>query len=150
MTIKLSQITIRKPTLEELVAVRRLRNIVLSNGDKIGMSDFKPTEADLKPTAIHEAAFDGDKLVSTVRVDPVAADESVYFVSRMATDPAYQDQGIGALVLRAAEQVAIERGAKHIALHSRPEAQEFYIKAGYHSDPDVHDDSITMIKAAVK
>lgn len=123
-------ITIRTPAVRELGSIRTLRHEVLF-GDKELKHRLGPSEADLKSTAIHMAAFDGDEVVSAVRIDPVAEQKGVFIVTRMVTCEAYRGQGIGAKVLSAAEDLAIKAGAKSFILDSRPKAEQFYAHLGY-------------------
>jgi predicted GNAT family N-acyltransferase len=123
-------ITIRVPKLSELGQIRTLRHEELV-GDAQETITYEPTPADLNSTAIHMAAFDGDEVISAVRIDPIVDQGGVFLVSRMVTRDAYRGQGIGAEVLIAAEAAAIKAGAKSFILDSRPKAEQFYTRLGY-------------------
>ena len=84
---------------------------------------------DHNPDTIHLAAFDGDRLVTSVRLDK--GTDGNYLVRRMATEPAFQGRGLGAKVLLVAEKIAFERGARTIVAHARRSAVGFYEKMGY-------------------
>ncbi len=123
-------IEIRQPFKNELGKARALRDQELK-GNPPTANQFEPTEDDLSPLAIHMAAFDSEEVVATVRADAHPDDNSVYFISRMATSSEYRKRGIGMGVLLAIENEAKARGAKGFVLTSRPDATGFYKKAGY-------------------
>jgi N-acetylglutamate synthase-like GNAT family acetyltransferase len=52
-------------------------------------------------------------------------------IRSMAVEEEWRGKGIGAIVLKALEQIAIEKGAKKIILHARDHAVKFYEKNGY-------------------
>ena len=81
-----SQIVIRQPSPDELAAVRTLRLEEL-NGDQPLPESVEPTKADQ---------------------DPQAEPPGTHHVSRMVTRHDHRGQGIGAQVLSAAEQAAVE------------------------------------------
>ncbi len=122
-------ITIRQPKPSELQAVRQLRYEVLDADKGLPLKTSSDTDAD--PASVHMAAFDGDRLVCTVRLGPLEDDARVYRVRRMATSESHRNQGLGAKVLAAAEQEAIRRGAIAFVLDARPPARSFYARAGY-------------------
>jgi len=146
-----SKITIRQPRPGELEAVRDLRYQVLDK-DK-GLPRKTSSDTDEVASSVHMAAFYGNRVVSTVRLNPLVDDPHVYLVRRMATDVEYRGEGIGSRVLRAAEAEAINRGAESFVLHAREKAATFYARAGYEPTGEhvVHDGdvNITMTKRAV-
>ena len=144
-----ANIIIRQPSLDELTKVRTLRHEELQ-GDRPIATPLEPTTDDLKPSAIHIVAFDGDKVVSAVRADPNPNDSSVYCVSRMVTEVNYRKQGIGTQVLKGVETEAIMRGAKGIVLFARVTALGFYEQAGYWNTQIVKDDNYVMVKQVQK
>lgn len=98
---------------------------------KLGITDEKRlSENDDLPGVVHAAAFQDGKMVSTVRLDPRGSTET-FMVRRMVTDPAYRGLGFGSLLLTAAEEEAIARGAQQFMLYARPEAVDFYKQQGY-------------------
>lgn len=50
---------------------------------------------------------------------------------QMAVDTSFQGKGVGAALLDFAEQIVRERKLKHISLHARISAKDFYAKYGY-------------------
>jgi GNAT superfamily N-acetyltransferase len=121
-------IDVRRPTESELSDVLGLRFRVLDEPLGIPRKTVIGRH-DQDPKAVHMAAFVGDTIVSTVRFDMV--NEGSYLVRRMATDPEYRGNGIGSLVMEAAEAAVIERGARTIVLHARKRAVPFYERLGY-------------------
>ncbi|HEY2003763.1 MAG TPA: GNAT family N-acetyltransferase [Candidatus Saccharimonadia bacterium] len=127
--IAVTDIIIRQPTLRELEAVSRLRHEALDEDKSIPPKG--PTDTDKLSSTIHMAAFAGDAIICTVRLNPIDDDPNVYLVRRMATKSDYRNQGVGARVLRAAEAEAVKRGAKAFVLDARLEARNFYARSGY-------------------
>ena len=110
-------------------AVLRLRYEVLDK--TVGLPEkTEVSNMDKNPATIHMAAFDSGTVVSTVRFDQYP-DEETYLVRRMATQPDRQGEGIGTVVFRAAEQLAIKNGARKVMLHARLGAVSFYEHLGY-------------------
>jgi ribosomal protein S18 acetylase RimI-like enzyme len=91
----------------------------------------KGSEQDEKESeCIHIAAFDQDGVPrATGRLQFNSHDESQ--VRYMAVDPAFRNQGIGALVLEALEEQARIHKSKYIVLEARDLAVPFYKRAGY-------------------
>lgn len=52
-------------------------------------------------------------------------------IRSMAVEEEWRGKGIGAIVLKALEKIAIKKGAKKIILHARDHAVKFYEKNGY-------------------
>jgi ribosomal protein S18 acetylase RimI-like enzyme len=52
-------------------------------------------------------------------------------IRSMAVEEEWRGKGIGAMVLKELEQIAIEKGAKKIILHARDNAVKFYECNGY-------------------
>ncbi|NTW62061.1 GNAT family N-acetyltransferase [Candidatus Saccharibacteria bacterium] len=97
---------------------------------------------DLNSDIVHVAAFDGDKVVSTVRLERYICKQTpTYLVRKMATDPNYQRRGIGGDVLKMAEQIIRKKGVNKLILHARPEAIKFYKSLGYklNGRTEIHD-----------
>lgn len=56
---------------------------------------------------------------------------------QMAVDLTYQGRGVGAMILRYAENFCLLNEYTRIELHARCSAEDFYRKAGYRSEGDV-------------
>jgi ribosomal protein S18 acetylase RimI-like enzyme len=124
-------IIVRQPGDTDFEGILELRWRVLD--EPISCSrETELTKNDLRPEAIHVAAFDGNVVISTVRLDPYPKlGEHVYLVRKMATDPKYRRRGIGADVLLEAERISAGRGVTRLVLHSRPDSVAFYKTLGY-------------------
>lgn len=124
----MTEYIIRQPLPAELHRVQALRHEVL-DPQRAVPSDVALGPKDFDPAYIHMAAFDEGVVVSTVRLDPLS--DRWYTVRKMATKEALHGQGLGRLVLQAAEREAVGRGATAFQLDSRREAIGFYEKLGY-------------------
>ena len=78
--------------------------------------------------ATHFLAFDGEKAVATCRV---FQKNGQFILGRFAVLKEYRKQGVGRLLLNAAEQKVKELGGSELILHSQLRAKEFYEKCGY-------------------
>lgn len=107
-----------------------------------------PSQDDLLESAIHMAAFDGERVVSVVRALPLHDDPTVYSISRMATDEGYRGRGIGRKVMMSVEDTAKEAGAKYFALYARPTAIGFYERLGYKQTSEFNGEEPLMVKEA--
>jgi predicted GNAT family N-acyltransferase len=139
---------VRVPDTAELDAVQQLRHAVLDPA-KLVSTELQLGPKDFDPRTIHVAAFAGERVVSTVRLDP--QDEGVYSVRKMATAEDYRGRGIGRSVLSYAETLAWMQGARVFTLDSRESAIPFYTRLGYlYTGKEVmHTDGIpnyTMLK----
>jgi predicted GNAT family N-acyltransferase len=124
-------VTIRNINRDELLSARvvRRREMLCELNPP---ADLVLDPADLAADVINIAAFSDDgSIISAVRVAPVTSDATVYELSRMFTAASHRRQGYGMRVLVAAEQAAIERGAKAFVADSRDDARSFYARAGY-------------------
>lgn len=57
--------------------------------------------------------------------------ESEYIIGRIAVLKQYRGRGLGAKVLKAAEETIAERGGRTASLHAQLSARGFYEKQGY-------------------
>ena len=127
-------ITIRPPKTEkEFEDYYQLRWEVLRKP----RNEPKGSEKDkLEETADHMAAFDSGKVVGCGRIHLNNPDEAK--VRFMAIAEAYQNQGIGGLILDRLEEIARAEGAKYIILDAREAALNFYLRHGYKTIEDGH------------
>lgn len=142
------RVTVRQATRDELAAVRTLRLEELE-GDRPLPQPVESTAEDLSPESVHIAAFMGNQIVGVARVNPLPGNSNTFLVTRVAIRKEYRRQGIGAQVMRAAEDAARGKGAKTVVLDSRPEAESFYARLGYMRSMDrkpEFDAHISMIK----
>lgn len=123
-----NDISVKQIDPKSLDSVINLRYRVLDEPLGIDKQTF-PSSSDVKDDVIHVGGYLDDKLISAVRLDKI--DNNTYLIRRMATDITYRKLGIGSMVLKFAEKLAVENGAKRFVLHSRPSAVSFYEKMGY-------------------
>jgi len=129
---------VRTPEPAELNAVQRLRHAVLDPGRHTS-SELTTSLTDLAPETIHAAAFIGERVISTVRLNPLGFGE--FLVRKMATLEEYRGDGIGGAVLAFAETRAWMHGATHFTLDARERAIPFYRRLGYTETGDEVDRS---------
>jgi GNAT superfamily N-acetyltransferase len=119
---------------------RELRRAVLRPGWPVG----SVMPADDEPGAVHIAAVDDDDdgtvlgaAVVIPRPYPSRPDQpGAWQLRGMATAADRQGQGIGALVLTRALEVATERGARGVWCDARTSALAFYRRQGFVPDGD--------------
>lgn len=91
---------------------------------------FKEEFDALDDISTHIVAFDEDKPVGNVRFY-YDSDKNDYFIGRLAVLKEYRGSGLGALLVKEAQRLAKQMGAKRILLHSQVQAKNFYLKQGY-------------------
>lgn len=108
--------------------VRELRHAVLRPGLPLGVLDGPDDER-----SVHYAAWDGDRVVGTVRILPAAYDgePAAWQLRSMAVDPGYQGRGIGRLLVDAIVAEARARGVPLLWANARTAALGFYTKGGW-------------------
>ncbi len=77
----------------------------------------------------HIAAFDDGKIIGCVVLRPINSD--IIKLRQMAVSDACQGKGVGAKIVKYAEELAASRGFKTMETHARTVAQGFYEKLGY-------------------
>lgn len=82
------------------------------------------------PVSTHFVLFDGDAPIATCRVFPKAGTKD-YYLGRLAVMKPYRGQGIGARMLREAEDHIRSVGGRTILLHAQSVAEGFYAACGY-------------------
>lgn len=100
-------------------------------------------ELDHHPDMMHVVAYDNGKPVGCFRLfrseleqgleplDGVGAEPYKWILGRIAVLPEARKSGLGSLLVREAERLAIERGATEMHLHAQCRAMHFYHKCGY-------------------
>jgi predicted GNAT family N-acyltransferase len=83
--------------------------------------------------ATHVVAMEGGRVIGTCRL--VFRGE-VARLGRMAVERALRGRGMGAAILREAEQVARQAGAERISLHAQLAARSLYARDGYEQRGD--------------
>lgn len=95
--------------------------------------------------SVHIVAFDGDKPAGTCRYYMQNKDgDTVYYIGRLAVMKDYRGKGLGAELVRFAEESIKARNGKSVRLHSQYRAKEFYEKQGYtdFGEPDYDEDCL--------
>lgn len=80
-------------------------------------------------TAIHLVGFIDDKAVATSRV--IKLNESDFMIGRIAVLKSHRKSGLGAEIVRSAEDVIRERGGRISFIHAQMQAVPFYERIGY-------------------
>lgn len=110
-----------------------LRNDILRPGKDISECVF---EGDDAPSTTHLGAMDEENnIVGVVSVyrngNPAIGDKHAYQIRGMATSPAWRRQGVGCMLLNAAERYAKSQGSALIWANARSSAIGFYTQSGY-------------------
>jgi len=80
------------------------------------------------PEALHVVAVAEERVLGTCRL---LFREAVARLGRMAVEAGERRRGVGVAMLREAERLARESGARRIALHAQSYARELYEREGY-------------------
>jgi GNAT superfamily N-acetyltransferase len=84
------------------------------------------------PNSEYILALDGKHPVGTCRLSLICEDEAK--IERVCVLPEYQGRGVGAKIIRAAENWLAEKGFAEITIMSREEVAGFYEALGYKAD----------------
>lgn len=98
---------------------------------------FEEEFDDIDKTATHIILFDGSHPVGVCRVftDP---ESGRVMIGRVAVRKAFRGRGLGADIIKAAEEYAAGSGVSEIWIHSQERAAGFYSTLGY-EDTGIHD-----------
>lgn len=127
-------------TEDQLNEVHRIRHDVFV-GEQGVEPDLEADERDREPTTVHLlATLDGDA-VATARLIPTGGGSAQ--VGRVAVVAHVRGTGVGATLMRAAEDVARNRmcdddGRVRLDLSVQVQAAGFYRRLGYVVSPDIH------------
>lgn len=91
---------------------------------------FRDEFDEIDPRASHLVLCDREVPIATGRFYRAPGCDT-YLVGRIAVVKAYRGKGVGAALLRAAEQAVRQRQGRRIALHAQVQARLFYEKLGY-------------------
>lgn len=93
--------------------------------------DFTPEQLAAEWLDIHLAGTSSDgRLVATLILTPV--DSETVKMRQVAVAPELQGKGLGALLVKASEELAVRRHFRIMSLHARETAVPFYLRLGYH------------------
>lgn len=118
------QIKMQDPLYQE---ERRLRNRVLLK--PLGIPDFGWELKD--PISLHFVALHKGGLIGCVLLAPLAPDNTVGQLMQMAVEPAWQNQGVGKLLVEHLLKSATTAGFNEIQIHSRSVVTSFYEQFGF-------------------
>ncbi len=98
---------------------------------------FEEEFDDIDGAATHIVLFDGSQPVGVCRVftDP---ESGRTMIGRVAVRKAFRGRGLGAGIIKAAEEYAADSEAGEIWIHSQEQAAGFYSALGY-EDTGIHD-----------
>ncbi len=91
---------------------------------------FRDEFDEIDKTASHLLAYDSGRPAAVCRFF-WSEDKDAYLIGRLAVIKEYRGNGLGADMLKKAEELIKERGGKAIELHSQEQATGFYEKQGY-------------------
>jgi predicted GNAT family N-acyltransferase len=118
-------VRIRRADPDDLPVVFALRHAVFTVGQGVA-EDIERDDRDAG--AVHVLAEHAGAVVGTGRL---VVSGPVGIVGRMAVAVPARGKGVGAAMLAALEQVAVERGLSAVELHAQLSARGFYERAGY-------------------
>lgn len=108
-----------------------LRNLVLRPGKPLMDCRF---DGDDLETTFHLGYFSGTSLVAIASFYSAALEQYIgkgYQLRGMATDPGFQNQGLGKSLLNEAFEHLVERGAEYVWCNARKKAYFFYSGLGF-------------------
>jgi predicted GNAT family N-acyltransferase len=124
----LKEIIYESPEYDQMI---QLRLDVLRK--PLGLS-FSLDELKKEKTDILLGAFEEDKLLACCVL--TSQDSKAIQLRQMAVQNNLQGKGVGATLLRFAENVACDRGYCYMTMHARESAVQFYQKHGYQIEGD--------------
>lgn len=111
---------------KEYKQVIALRHAILRQ--PLGLN-FSPEELEKEIDNIHIAAFEDDDLLGCCMLTKL--NNHTLQLRQMAVKDNLQRKGIGASIMTFAENIARDKGYRHIVMHARDSAIGFYEKFGY-------------------
>ncbi|MFK7847362.1 MAG: GNAT family N-acetyltransferase [Rhodothermales bacterium] len=83
----------------------------------------------LDGSAFHMLCCYGDTFAATGRLVVLTPHEGV--LSRIAVLPGYRGRGVGGLIVKKLETLAVEQGIRELSLHPHQYLEDFYMNLGY-------------------
>ena len=117
---------------EEYAQMIQLRLDILRK--PLGLS-FTPDELQKEKGDILLGAFEENHLLACCVLTP--ENEHTIQLRQMAVENKLQGKGVGASLLRFAENIARDRGYSYMTMHARDGAIGFYERNGYQKDGDL-------------
>lgn len=96
----------------------------------IAEQGFQHELDELDEKAVHIVIYENALPIGTCRILRTDREDS-YLLGRFAVLKTYRKQGYGALMLKEAEAVVIEKGGRWLSLHAQCAVTGFYEKCGY-------------------
>lgn len=121
----------RRARGDELPAVLALRHAVFCEEQGVPVELEHDAE---DATAVHLVVDDSGAVIGTCRL---LGSGDVIRLGRMAVARSRRGEGLGALLLACAHQVAAEAGAREVRLHAQVAVRGFYERAGYTAEGDL-------------
>ena len=90
---------------------------------------FTPEQLEKEASDLLIGVFDGSNIIGCCLLTPKK--DHVVQLRQMAVDQKVQRMGVGAALLKFAEQTCLEHGFITLMLHARKEAIGFYTRSGY-------------------
>ena len=115
----------RRARAGEMPAVLALRHAVFCEEQGVPVELERDAE---DATAVHLVIDDAGAVIGTCRL---LGSGEVVRLGRMAVTRSRRGEGLGALLLACAHEVAAEAGAREVELHAQVAVRGFYERAGY-------------------
>jgi predicted GNAT family N-acyltransferase len=125
----------RRARAAEMPAVLALRHAVFC--EEQGVPEELERDAE-DANAVHLVVDDAGAVIGTCRL---LGSGEVVRVGRMAVTRTRRGEGLGALLLACAHEVAAGAGAREVELHAQVAVRGFYARAGYAAEGDVFVDA---------
>lgn len=125
----------RRARADELPAVLALRFAVFC--EEQGVPQEMEHDAE-DAAAVHLVVEDGGAVIGTCRL--IGAGERIR-LGRMAVTRPRRGEGLGAVLLAHAHEVAAEAGAREVELHAQVDVRGFYERAGYRAEGRVFEEA---------
>lgn len=121
----------RRARADELPAILALRHAVFCEEQGVPVELERDAE---DATALHLVVVDAGAVIGTCRL---LGSGEVLRLGRMAVTRPRRGEGLGALLIACAHEVATEAGAREMQLHAQVPVRGFYERAGYTAEGDV-------------
>jgi GNAT superfamily N-acetyltransferase len=133
-TASVRDVTFREVTIgsAEYMAAVRLREAILRAPLGLVLS---AEELAAEPACRHFVGLAGNEVIATLLLKPL--DARTVKMRQVAVDPAWQRSGVGARLIRFAEEAALAHGFGEIVAHARGTAVGFYERLGYSAEGEV-------------
>ena len=117
-------------TPDEMTSVRRIRQLVFTDEQQIPAHLDDDGEDD---AAYHAICLNNGECVATGRLVINAPGTGI--VARIAVIPEHRGSGLGKLIVKQLEQVAVEQRVQKLTLHPHAYLEKFYTDLGYEKIP---------------